>query len=1276
MPKKKGSKSQTAAATARCDCERRCECGNRPTRPGGSVIWSIQEQKWVGRGAKEQRVAAKLVDAGPKRELETGVTVAGWQKLPSILISEWCKKEKRPAPRYVGAPGGRMRLVLTDPKKSEKDLHFCPREEHALPKETAALLALDYIQPNLPLERKLPEPFRSMWLAMRQEGDNINQEIRLTPDRPFASRYEADQHMAERKQREKLRQARDRANPPAKVYMTTQVRREICALLPAAGNSNILCDNNFENDDSDDDRNVEALDLNDQKIAAELVSQGFELSAVLNAVQQKPNDAEAALTWLMLHTPEEALPDGLNPKQYEDCVVSLKSSSRMSKKPPSNAEEAKQAYFHIFGNTRQIDEIADDDILESEVEAILLAPPVENLHRSDLIGFGLALQWSDAVVLVPTSYPRLPPACLGLTDNFSTEKQRIVDEATRTQDNLCIYDLLELALSKDKKLTTTKMKNNELKSKIMPPRVPSLTITQSRTPSLPKKNMNRNSSWWDTSLKNKIPPPQPSVLIQTQRSRLPAYKARAQVLEAVANSRVVLVESGTGAGKTTQIPQFLLEEERSIPSKVVVAQPRRLAAIGVAHRVADERGESVGQSVGFAVRGESAMGASTALLFCTTGVLLSRLRQGDLGKLTHIVVDECHERNLDGDILLALLRRYLADKNRNFQLVLMSATMDTSKFKAYFEKWQPRHLFIPGFAFPVSIKYADEIEEEHGITFPEKAVCRYEQSWNDNEDTDNGTGSSGTAQNKTKHRCFYDKESALRLAIDLASRVSRQEKDGAVLIFVATVADVNRLCRELEGSCPLHGGLTAKEQRLAFEQRPGKIVVSTNVAETSVTIPDVTVVIDTLRVNSTEFDHSRQLPALREQFIACDSAQQRSGRAGRVRSGTCYRLMRQSQFESLALHTLPEVMRVSLEPLAIQALASETAPAILASELLDPPKPEAIEAAVKALEAIGAVYAHENKLTPLGSHIATLPCAARLGKLIILGAILGSSTRKAALTIAAALSVRLPWRSTRKGEPFDLARHELRSKAKTGRSDLCLLAAALDEDKSSQDDLGLSRSAVIEIKTLRRQLDSALKQRGFDDLDMNLNLQGVALWRVMRALITAALYPRILRVRRPPQRYAETATGAVAVDAAAREIKFFRINGDRVFIHPASITFSDADWTSPWIVYNEMISTKARTSIRDATEAGIYALLLFGGPLKPLPRRKLIQVVFEEDQHYNDRPPWMVFTAHPRIAAIVDHLRQHLDTMLVAKAEDPSLPTTQMPVVTAILRLLLYDGLA
>ena len=213
---------------------------------------------------------------------------------------------------------------------------------------------------------------------------------------------------------------------------------------------------------------------------------------------------------------------------------------------------------------------------------------------------------------------------------------------------------------------------------------------------------------------------------------------------------------------------------------------------------------------------------------------------------------------------------------------------------------------------------------------------------------------------------------------------------------------------------------------------------------------------------------------------------------------------------------------------------------------------------------------------------------------------------------------------------------------------------------------GLSADPLEDALSLVKQLDGALSDRGFGSYATQLS--GPALWRVARAVIAGALYPRLVKIEKPSQKYAETSEGNIAMDAQARELRFLRRTPtgslERAFLHPTSSCYAERSWPSPWAVYGECVETH-RVSIRDCGEAAPYAVLLFGGRVEPRPLQGSIVV-----------DGWVSFAAHARVGALVAALREHFDALLVDKAERPELDVLGSAVVGAILRLLLHDGLA
>lgn len=376
---------------------------------------------------------------------------------------------------------------------------------------------------------------------------------------------------------------------------------------------------------------------------------------------------------------------------------------------------------------------------------------------------------------------------------------------------------------------------------------------------------------------------------------------------------------------------------------------------------------------------------------------------------------------------------------------------------------------------------------------------------------------------------------------------------------------------------------------------------------------------------------------LLEKLAAQDSLRQRRGRAGRVRAGRCYRMILRSTFERLPAHTVPEILRVPLDSVVLQLKAMGYADAMtLLRECVDPPALEAVMGAENQLKAMQALT-DDGQLTALGSHLANLPCAARIGKMLLYGCMLGCL--RPILSIAAGLTIRSPFLTSQDNErrkEIDYARRRL---AHTGhgscRSDHLLLARAYDAFANALDkrrvcnDLCLSYERMNELRTNRRQLIEALASVGFlnsareaDDTTDILNAQSNNR-RVIGAVLCAGLYPNVIKVMRPPQKYHETIGGAVTTDAEAKQMKYYvkdllpvppgvesqrkeseqqddagglTAGLSRVWLHPGSINFTEASYNSRWLVYSEKVKT-SKVYIRESTEASAYALLLFGGKL-------------------------------------------------------------------------------
>jgi len=525
------------------------------------------------------------------------------------------------------------------------------------------------------------------------------------------------------------------------------------------------------------------------------------------------------------------------------------------------------------------------------------------------------------------------------------------------------------------------------------------------------------------------------------RKLLPMYQFRQQALEVIQQNQCIILCGETGCGKSTQMPSFILEDQLSKgkPCKIYCTQPRRISAISLAQRVSEELGEDKGavgtfrSIVGYAIRLESHTTLSTKLIYATVGIVLRMLESRDgLDDITHLLIDEVHERSIDTDFLLIVLKTLLI-KRPDLKVVLMSATVDAERFSHYLGG--APIITVPGRTFPVRALYLEDAIEMTGHVIENGSQFKGRTDEYDEEeiDLDQVKGSIDVSQlsayskstiktlsNVDEYSIDYDLiiKTLEKLALDPDLQIFRK----AVLIFLPGLAEIRQLTDIISSHSlfmkdwqihPLHSAFSSDEQQAAFHIPPPgmrKIVLATNIAETGITIPDVTCVIDTGKHKEMRFDEKRQLSRLIQSFISRANAKQRRGRAGRVQEGICFHLFTKHRHDNLmAEQQTPEMLRLSLQDLIIRVKICRLGDIESAlSQALDPPSIKNIRRAIDALSEVGALTSNE-ELTSLGRQIAKLPVDAHLGKLILLGNTF--SCLDTCLTIAASLSSKSPFTS-------------------------------------------------------------------------------------------------------------------------------------------------------------------------------------------------------------------------------------------------------------------------
>jgi ATP-dependent helicase HrpA len=466
----------------------------------------------------------------------------------------------------------------------------------------------------------------------------------------------------------------------------------------------------------------------------------------------------------------------------------------------------------------------------------------------------------------------------------------------------------------------------------------------------------------------------------TYPESLPIAARRDEVLSAIRDHQVVVVAGETGSGKSTQIPKMCLDLGRGVRGLIGHTQPRRLAARTVAARVAEELGTDVGDLVGYTVRFSDQVGERTLIKLMTDGILLAEMQRDRLlRRYDTLIVDEAHERSLNIDFLLGYLTDLLP-RRTDLKVVVTSATIDTERFAAHF---------------------GAPVVEVSGRTYP--VELRYRPLGEPGDGDEGGTGG-GTARGRDR-RDRGDQVDGIRRAVDEL----RREGPGDILVFLSGEREIRDTATALSDAnlpdtdiLPLYARLSAHEQQRAFRPHPGRrIVLATNVAETSITVPGVRYVVDPGTARISRYNRRTKVQRLPIEPVSQASADQRAGRCGRVAPGICIRLYSEDDFDTRPAFTEPEILRTNLASVILQMAALRLGD-VESFPFVDPPDAHAIRDAVALLVELGAMEA-DRRLTPVGRRLARLPIDPRFGRMILEAD--AQSCVREVLVIAAALSI-------------------------------------------------------------------------------------------------------------------------------------------------------------------------------------------------------------------------------------------------------------------------------
>ncbi|CAH0552749.1 unnamed protein product [Brassicogethes aeneus] len=734
--------------------------------------------------------------------------------------------------------------------------------------------------------------------------------------------------------------------------------------------------------------------------------------------------------------------------------------------------------------------------------------------------------------------------------------------------------------------------------------------------------------------------PKISQQIAKFKQKLPVTGMRKEILEMICNNQVLIISSETGSGKTTQIPQFIMEEmtENQQPCKIICTQPRRISTVAVAERVAEERGETLGDGVGYHIRLEQKYGFRTGLIYCTNGILLRSLMVGCkiLSSITHLIIDEVHERDRLSDFLLICIKQNL-DKFPNLRIILMSATVNTTKFMDYFEN--AKVLTLPGRQFTIQEYFLDDIlinlnylspameslKARGGVPeVPVSSICDFQNLAMDQalEEMCSGDFQQASAQashyildegvsvdyqhsatgmtalmiaaalgdanmistllnlganlniqcRSGKNALDYATENSKERAISilnyfkmtsestikgpsmellnlydktvsdddidydlvtyLVKSIHQNSESGAILIFLPGYDDI-MMCNDRLMECGmerwtfktffLHGSMSIRDQHEVFKTLPNnqrKIILSTNIAETSITIDDVVYVVDCGKAKEKSYDSYNKLSSLQTMWISKACVKQRAGRAGRTQPGICFHLFSQRRYSNMDQERVPEILRVSLEELCLHTkiIAPKNIDIFtFLAQAPDPPSANSVKVAIESLQALGALNVDET-LTKLGEYLSQFTVEPRLGKMLIYSVAL--RCLEPVLTLTASLAHKDPFQLPPQANLKVAAAEKRRALIEDVPSDhLIYLKAFLKWQEECQKGRGyefcreyfISKSTMESILETRRQLLGQLRAGGFIPQSNSLSDYNkyADSWPMVKAAISSGLYPHL-----------------------------------------------------------------------------------------------------------------------------------------------------------------------
>ncbi|CAK9300122.1 unnamed protein product [Gordionus sp. m RMFG-2023] len=600
--------------------------------------------------------------------------------------------------------------------------------------------------------------------------------------------------------------------------------------------------------------------------------------------------------------------------------------------------------------------------------------------------------------------------------------------------------------------------------------------------------------------------------ILEQRQNLPIYKLKEQLIQAIMENHMLIVIGETGSGKTTQITQYLAEAGFTVRGKIGCTQPRRVAAMSVAKRVSEEFGCRLGQEVGYTIRFEDCTCPETLIKYMTDGMLLREcLLDPDLSSYSVIMLDEAHERTIHTDVLFGLLKQAIK-KRPEMKLIVTSATLDAVKFSSYF--YEAPIFTIPGRTFGVEILYTNEPETDY-----------------------------------------------LDASLITVMQIHLTEPPGDILLFLTGQEEIDTACEILYERMkslgpdvpeliilPVYSALPSEMQTRIFDPAPPgsrKVVIATNIAETSLTIDGIYYVVDPGFVKQKVYNPKTGMDSLVVVPISQAQAKQRSGRAGRTGPGKCYRLYTERAYRDEMLSTpVPEIQRTNLASTTLQLKAMGIND-LLNFDFMDAPPSEALLMALEQLHSLSALD-DEGLLTRLGRRMAEFPLEPQLSKMLIMSVHLGCSDE--ILTIVSMLSVQNVF--YRPKEKYQLA-DQRKAKFHQSEGDHLTLLAVYNCWKNNKFSQAWCYENFVQCRSLKRAQDIRKQLLGIMDRHkLDVISCGKSASQVQKCILSGFFRNA---AKKDPQEGFRTL-----------------VDHQTVYIHPSSALFNNQP---EWVVYHELVLT-------------------------------------------------------------------------------------------------------